>query len=77
MPPRPPSESASDHGVTLEDLSPGRCRLRMTSDSLDWPTMTLGRAAAEFEVVSPAELVDHLRERAELFGRAVGRHVRS
>ena len=58
---------------TLEDLGPGRCRLLMTSDSLDWPTMALGNAAAEFEVLSPPELVEHLRERASRFGRAVDR----
>jgi predicted ATPase len=45
----------------------------MTSDSLDWPTLALGNAAAELEVLSPPELVDHLRERGELFGRAVER----
>lgn len=62
---------------TLEDLGPGLCRLHMSSDSLDWPTLALGRAAADFEVSSPSELVDHLRERANLFGRAVDRHGRS
>jgi predicted DNA-binding transcriptional regulator YafY len=62
---------------TLEDLGPGLCRLQMSSDSLDWPTFALGRAAAEFEVSSPAELVDHLRERVDLFGRAIGRYGHS
>jgi predicted DNA-binding transcriptional regulator YafY len=62
---------------TLEDVGPGLCRLHMSSDSLDWPTMALGRAGAEFEVTSPAELVDHLRQRADLFGRAADRPVRS
>jgi predicted DNA-binding transcriptional regulator YafY len=61
----------------LEDLGPGLCRLQMSSDSLDWPTLALGRAAAEFEVSSPAELVDYLRECADLFGRAIDRHRRS
>ena len=54
----------------LEDAGPARCRFTMTSDSLDWPTLALGNAGAEFEVVSPLELRDHLRERANLFGRA-------
>ena len=62
---------------TLEEAGPGRCRFLMTSDSLDWPTLALGNAAAEFEVLSPPELVDHLRERGSLFGRAVDRDRRS
>ena len=57
---------------TLEALDQDRCVLRMSSDSLDWPTLVLGRAAAEFEVVSPPELVDHLRAWVDRFGRAVG-----
>jgi predicted DNA-binding transcriptional regulator YafY len=58
---------------SIQEAGPGRCRFVMTSDSLDWPTMALGNAAAEFEVVSPPELVDHLRERGNRFGRAVDR----
>ena len=57
---------------TVEALDQDRCVLRMSSDSLDWPTLVLGRAAAEFEVVSPPELVDHLRAWVDRFGRAVG-----
>jgi predicted DNA-binding transcriptional regulator YafY len=59
---------------TLEDLDHGRCLLRMTADSLDWPTLVLSNADAEFEVVSPAALVDHLRAWAGRAERAVGRH---
>jgi predicted DNA-binding transcriptional regulator YafY len=62
---------------SLEDVGPGRCRFTMTSDSLDWPTLALGKADAEFEVVSPLELLDHLRDRASLFGRALERDGRS
>ncbi len=58
---------------TLEDLGPDRCRLEMSSDSLDWPTFVLGKAAAEFEVRSPPAFVSYLAERAQLFERAVGR----
>jgi predicted DNA-binding transcriptional regulator YafY len=58
---------------TLEDVGSGQCRFRMTSDSLDWPTLALGNAAAEFKVVSPPELLDHLRDRADLFRRALER----
>lgn len=57
----------------LEEVSAGRCRFRMTSDSLDWPILALGNAAADFEVVTPPELVDHLAVRADVFRRAVNR----
>ena len=61
---------------TLESVGAGQCRFRMTSDTLDWPTMALGNAAAEFEVVSPPELLDHLRDRTHFFGRALERDRR-
>jgi predicted DNA-binding transcriptional regulator YafY len=61
---------------TIEEVGPGRCRFVMTSDSLDWPSMALGNAAAEFEVLSPPELVDHLAERGDRFARAVHRNRR-
>jgi len=59
--------------AALEELDPDRCLLRMTVDSLDWPTLALGNAAAEFEVLSPPALIDHLRARAGRFERAVRR----
>ncbi len=58
---------------SIEDVGSGRCRFTMTSDSLDWPTLALGNAAADFEVLSPPELLDHLRESARRFGRATER----
>ena len=58
---------------SVDDLGPDRCRLLMTSDTLDWPLLALGAGGAEFEVSSPPELVDHLRGRAHLFRRAVDR----
>jgi predicted DNA-binding transcriptional regulator YafY len=61
---------------TLEAAGPARCRLLMTTDSLDWAMLALGNAAADFEVMSPPELVEHLREKSARFGRAVGRHPR-
>jgi predicted DNA-binding transcriptional regulator YafY len=48
--------------ATVEELDDRRCRLRMTADSLDWPTMALGADGAEFEVVRPPELADHIWE---------------
>ena len=58
---------------TVEELDGDRCLLRMTAESLDWPVMALGAIGAEFEVVSPPALLDHLRERADRFNRAVER----
>jgi predicted DNA-binding transcriptional regulator YafY len=57
----------------LEVVDDDRCLLRMTADSLDWPMMALGAAGADFEVVAPEALVDHLRQRVDRFGRAVER----
>jgi predicted DNA-binding transcriptional regulator YafY len=59
---------------TLEVLGTERCRFQMGSDSLDWPTLILSRAAAEFEVSCPRELIDHLRRCSDVFGRSVDRH---
>ena len=58
---------------TLEELDEEWCLLRMTVDSLDWPALALGHAEAEFEVVTPPELVDHLGRWADRFGRAARR----
>ncbi|WP_405141148.1 YafY family transcriptional regulator [Sphaerisporangium sp. NBC_01403] len=58
--------------ATVEEIDDGRCRLRMTSDTLDWPAMALGVVGAEFEVIHPPELVDHLRDWAGRFTRATG-----
>ena len=55
---------------TVEEIDDGRCVLRMTSDTLDWPAMALGMTGAEFEVVHPPELAGHLREWAGRFARA-------
>lgn len=41
----------------------------MTADSLEWPAMALGSIGAEFEVVSPPELLDFVREWADRFSR--------
>ena len=59
--------------ATVEPLEAddGRCRVRMTSDSLDWPTFALGIVGAEFTVVTPPELIAHLDEWSRRFGQAV------
>lgn len=59
---------------TVQNAGPGRCRIRMTADSLDWPTMALGAVGADFEVISPPELADHVRDWGRRFSRAGGRY---
>jgi len=58
--------------ATVEDFGAGRCRVRMTAESLDWPMLALGAVGAEFEVVHPPELVDQVREWGARFTRAAG-----
>ena len=55
---------------TVEDVDERSCLLRMTSDSLDWPTLALGATGADFEVLSPPEFADHLRDWARRLSRA-------
>lgn len=56
--------------ATVEEAGPARCRVRMTTDSLDWPTMALGSLEAEFRVLGPPELVAQIRAWGERFRRA-------
>ncbi|MFD9243336.1 hypothetical protein ACFV0D_15650 [Streptomyces sp. NPDC059556] len=53
----------------VEPAGPDRCRLTMTSTSLDWPTQALGNVGAEFEV-GPPEFAAHVREWDARFLRA-------
>jgi predicted DNA-binding transcriptional regulator YafY len=55
----------------VESVDAGSCRVTMESDGLDWPATALGVAGAGFTVVSPPELVDHLRELAGRYAAAV------
>ncbi|HEY3063017.1 MAG TPA: YafY family protein [Chloroflexota bacterium] len=56
--------------ATIEEVDDQRCRVRMTVDSLDWPTLALGAVGAEFEVLAPPELVTQLGEWSGRFARA-------
>jgi len=53
----------------VEDIGASRCRVRMTADSLDWPIMALGAVGADFQVVSPAELLDRVRDWGRRFSQ--------
>ncbi|GJF29181.1 DeoR family transcriptional regulator [Kitasatospora sp. NE20-6] len=55
---------------TVEEVDAGRCRVRMTADSLDWPMMALGSVRADFHVVGPPELLDRIGEWGDRFLRA-------
>ena len=62
--------------VTVEDVDEDRCRLRMIVDNLDWPALTLGAVGADFEVIRPPELIEHLRDWGARFTRATaGSHA--
>jgi predicted DNA-binding transcriptional regulator YafY len=56
--------------TTVEPIAATQCRVRMTADSLDWPTMALGAVGADFQVVSPPELLDHVLDWGRRFTRA-------
>jgi predicted DNA-binding transcriptional regulator YafY len=58
--------------AAIEEIDDATCSLRMTSDSLDWPALALGSTGADFDVVAPPELVEHLRGWARRFTRATG-----
>jgi predicted DNA-binding transcriptional regulator YafY len=63
--------------VTVEDAGeePGgvlRSRMRMSTDSLDWAALAVGVVRAEFTVVAPPALREHLREWGARFVRAAG-----
>jgi predicted DNA-binding transcriptional regulator YafY len=59
-----------DQWGTVEHLDGERCLLLMSSNTLDWPTFALGSVGAEFEVLTPPELLDHVREWGERLNRA-------
>ena len=54
----------------MEEIGETRSRIRMTADQLEWPMFLLGSLGAEFEVISPPELLDGIRDWARRFGRA-------
>ena len=55
--------------ATAEDDGAGATRLRMRTDSLDWAALALGSVGAEFRVVGPPELVEHLAGWSARFAR--------
>jgi len=58
--------------ATVEDDGPRRCRVLVDADNLDWPATALAMTGADFSVVSPPELRDHLREMGRRCTAAAG-----
>jgi predicted DNA-binding transcriptional regulator YafY len=56
--------------ATVEAVTPARSRIRMTVDQLDWPMLLLGSLGAEFEIITPPELLDRVRDWARRFSQA-------
>jgi predicted DNA-binding transcriptional regulator YafY len=54
----------------VEPVDERSCRLRMESESFEWPATALGATGAAFTVVSPPEFVDHLRDLAARYAAA-------
>jgi predicted DNA-binding transcriptional regulator YafY len=58
--------------AAVSEISPARCRVRMTADALEWPILGLGMTGADFEVISPPELRDQVQDWGRRFSRAAG-----
>ena len=58
--------------AAVSQISATRCRVRMTADALVWPIMGLGMTGAGFEVISPPELRDQVRDWGHRFSQAAG-----
>ena len=54
----------------VDEVDDQRCRLRMTTDSLDWAALALGAVGAPFTVTEPSELRDLLGDWSRRFASA-------
>ncbi len=55
---------------TVDDDDSGGCRVRIDADDLDWGAAALGLTGAPFTVLSPPELMAHLRDLAARYAAA-------
>src|SRR5436190_8642817 len=55
---------------SVAEIDARRRRVRMTADMLEWPVMGLGMTGAEFQVISPPELIEWMRDWGARFSRA-------
>lgn len=58
------------HWADIRPLGDGRCRVRMTADSLEWSAMALGVTGADFTVESPPAMRDLLADWGRRFSDA-------
>jgi predicted DNA-binding transcriptional regulator YafY len=56
----------------VEPIDDGSCRMRMSTDDLNWPLWVLGSLGADFTIESPAELRDRVRTAGETLLRGAG-----
>lgn len=54
---------------TVEEIDADSCRVRMTTDSLEWPIMGLGMLDADFDIIEPEVMRERVRALADRFGR--------
>ncbi len=62
--------AATGRWASVEPLGPGRCRMAMSTESLDWPLQVLVAIDAEFRVVAPPELARLVRATARRLARS-------
>lgn len=68
-----PATSVGDrfaHWSTVTPLGPARCRMTISTDDFDWPTMMLASLGADFEVIAPDAFRDHLAAVGRRFTRS-------
>ncbi len=53
--------------ASIDERADGTCRLRFSTESLDWAAHTLGATGADFVIQGPPELFEHLRTWADRF----------
>jgi predicted DNA-binding transcriptional regulator YafY len=63
-------ERAIGRWSTVESLGDTRCRVRMTTDDLEWPVLALAQLDADFVVVGPPEFAVRIRDLAHRFAHA-------
>ncbi|MGW0436890.1 helix-turn-helix transcriptional regulator [Micromonospora sp. NPDC003197] len=56
----------------IEEIDAEHCRVNLATDSLDWVILALGSLGADFQVLSPPELLHQIHEWGARFTRASG-----
>ena len=57
--------------ATIGEDGPDRCLVTMTPDNLEWPVIALGVAGADFQVLSPPQLIERISDWSDRFTRAL------